>query len=755
MVQSRRRGVIDGRVAEILDDVIVRRARGELLSDEDVLAAHPEQAELLAVGLTRIRGIEATMDQTSVDEYATTITGQDMTEPARDGRQTGDRVAHYVLYQILGEGGFGSVWLAWDRKLQCHVAVKMPRRESIDVERVMREARVVAGMPRHPHVVGVLAADADGDTAYIASEYIDGVTLTDWLASGLPSQYKAAELCQKMADALEHVHAAGVVHRDLKPDNVLMDESGEPRVTDFGLAVQKADALTPEKGLVGTIPYMAPEQILTESVDARTDVYAIGVILFELLTGERPFRGNVNLLLQQIEENDPPSPRSLVDNHQISKDLESICLKCLEKPRERRYQSAGELRDDLRRFLGHAPVVARPVTVFGRLSRWCRRHPSIPLLSGTLFLAMLVMVVVAVFLLGREVDSMQTRLVETAQESLDNSAMTIQRLLDSGFRERFGYVEEAANNNQLKSVLRLANQRSSVLGEADVDVQDWIELQDGNTTRTKTDFFSWFVCNAAGDQVARLDPDSETLGRSFAYRSYFTGRPHDAESSPGIVWAAGKTEPRLSDVFLTMSGKAWVLSISAPVWDDAPQADRLLGVVGVFISIRDVLDNVVETSPRTGRPTRFAYLLYERDKSGQVRIIDHPLHSNPMATDATGRIRDEVAEATIHRDLLSDGEKRDPFELVEWTDPKLGPKLRRVVQDLFVRDWLSAPNKVVIPRSGDYPRLHVVVREARDLVVEPGQDLRRNLWLFGLATLGLAVALLLPVWLLITKRLLA
>lgn len=757
----------DDPIASILDDVLVRRASGEIVADEDVLAAHPECAAALRIGLDRLRTIGDANASAASDAHAVTMIGDvpDSTDSrmpedqALDGRAPGERIAHYVLYERLGHGGFGSVWLAWDQKLECHVAVKIPRQKFVNVHQVMREARLVAGLPRHPNIVGVLAADTDGDTPFIVSEYIDGVTLADWIATNAPNRFRAAELCRKIADALAHIHSAGVIHRDLKPDNVLINASGEPCVTDFGLAIQHIDA-NGQTELVGTIPYMSPEQVLRKPVDARSDVYAIGVILFELLTGQRPFRGNVNALVLKIPEQEPPSPRSLVDNRHICKDIESITLKCLEKTRERRYGSAADLRDDLQRFLDRTPVVARPVTPFGQLTRWCQRHPVVPLVSVTLLAGMLVLVVVAGLLLGQQVDAMQNRLQQTAQNGLQNSALTLQRLLEAGLRENFRVVADAANDSSLKEELRQARDAITT-GQTNSKVQRWFESFDTAANRNEADspqkFFSWFVCNSSGVQIFRSPHNSSTVGVKFAYRSYFSGRPRDtAEDEPGdTVWKPGD-KPRLSDVFLTRDDTAWVMAISAPIWDDRADPEdhqRLLGVVGVFLTVRDFLDNLMPMPPSARRYTRFAYLLYERDASGQARIIDHPFQSEAVAKNGH-TIRDDVANVTISMNPESAGLSPDaPFEVYKSIGPA-DSNLRSVAAQRSNQQWLSSAEQVAIPFSSNAPRLHVVVCESVRLVADPARDLRRNLIYLGLATLGLVVALLLPVWVIITRRLL-
>jgi tetratricopeptide (TPR) repeat protein len=310
-------------------------------------------------------------------------------------------MGRFELIERLGVGGFGSVWKARDRELDRTVAIKIPRQGGMtgeQQEKFFREARAAAQL-RHPNIASVHEVGRDGENVYIVSDFVRGVTLGDWLTGQKPTSREAAELCSKIADALHHAHEHGVVHRDLKPANIMIDGAGEPHLMDFGLARRDAGEITVtvDGEVLGTPAYMSPEQALGEShtADRRSDVFSLGVILFQLLTGELPFRGNARMIMHQVIHDEPPSPRKL--NANIPGDLETITLKCLEKEPARRCETARGLADDLRRFLAGEPIHARPIGRAERGARWVRRNPAISALSAAVVAALLTGMLVSAY----------------------------------------------------------------------------------------------------------------------------------------------------------------------------------------------------------------------------------------------------------------------------------------------------------------------------------------------------------------------
>jgi len=303
-----------------------------------------------------------------------------------------EQVGKFKIERELGRGGFGVVYLARDTELGRSVALKVPRPESMVTpdlrRRFVHEARITARLD-HPNIVPLLEAGEDGPIVYLASIYCAGPTLAVWSRDqkGQIPPRTAARLTMLLADAVQHAHERGILHRDIKPSNIILtgDEPElQPRLTDFGLAkfaVIEEDAkstasVTHLGGWLGSPPYMAPEQALgkPDEIGPQTDVYAIGATLYELVTGHPPFQGpTASETIRQVLDADPVRPRDL--RPWLPRDLETICLKCLEKAPSRRYSSARALADDLGRFLRGEPIMARPPGAWTRAHVWVRRHP--------------------------------------------------------------------------------------------------------------------------------------------------------------------------------------------------------------------------------------------------------------------------------------------------------------------------------------------------------------------------------------------
>jgi tetratricopeptide (TPR) repeat protein len=362
--------------------------------------APPELRPRLERGMACLQLLEEVWPRRpAVDPHATPLEKQPtaVTAPTRLGR--------FTIRREIGRGGYGVVFLAYDPPLGREVALKVPRADVLETaelrQRFYHEARAAAGLD-HPNLVPVYDAGEDNGVCYIASPYCPGITLGQWLRlqnEPIPCA-DAARLVCTLAEAVQHAHSRGIIHRDLKPANVVLQTKGSaevtldfPKITDFGLAklLSESVAQTRSGDIVGTPAYMAPEQAegKIHAVGTAADVYALGALLYEVLTGRPPFQAQTVLaMLEQVRMQEPVPPRRL--RPQLSRDLETICLKCLQKEPARRYAGAHALADDLRRFLAGEPVQARPVGGVERLGRWCRRKPALAGLSAALAAAVVV-----------------------------------------------------------------------------------------------------------------------------------------------------------------------------------------------------------------------------------------------------------------------------------------------------------------------------------------------------------------------------
>lgn len=287
----------------------------------------------------------------------------------------------YTVLGELGRGGMGVVLKARQDGLDRVVALKTIRSGELaspeEVKRFLSEANSAARLD-HPNIVPIHEIGEQGGLHYFSMGFVDGPTLQEVLADGVFSPDKAARLTQTLAEAVHYAHENGIVHRDLKPGNVLLDANGEPRITDFGLAKQTETntAMTATGQVLGTPSYMPPEQAAADNsrIGPHSDVYSLGAILYALLTGRPPFQAaSMVETLKQVVERDPVSPRQL--NPEVGRDLETVCLKCLEKEPAKRYASSAEFRDELQRLLDGRPILVRPATWLERVVKWARRKP--------------------------------------------------------------------------------------------------------------------------------------------------------------------------------------------------------------------------------------------------------------------------------------------------------------------------------------------------------------------------------------------
>ncbi len=382
-------------------ECLVRKECGDAPSMEEYRERFPHlvAADWEVDTFVRANDLDATIEARDKARVASHVAEDPQEEPPPQ------RFGNHEILGEIGRGGMGVVYRARQLAADRIVALKVVRRdllrslasgtETSALDRFQHEVQAAARL-EHENIVTVHeVGDVDGEP-YFSMQYVDGHSLDEALRPGPLPGRQAAKYIEPVARAVHEAHCAGILHRDLKPQNILVDSrTDRPLVADFGLAkLQESDEqLTQTGDIMGSPPYMSPEQAQDSStVTALSDVYALGATLYHLLTWRPPFRAATGWeTLRQVIDREPVPPRQL--NPSIDKDLETICLKCLEKEPSRRYESALELAEDLRRFLDNEPIQARPIGSLGRATRWCRRNPVVAGLMASTAVAVLVALV--------------------------------------------------------------------------------------------------------------------------------------------------------------------------------------------------------------------------------------------------------------------------------------------------------------------------------------------------------------------------
>jgi serine/threonine-protein kinase len=449
----------------------------------------------------------------------------------------------YELLELIGRGAMGVVYRARQKALGRVVALKMIRAGQFatpaELQRFVTEARAAARL-RHPGVVTIHDVGEHQGHPFFSMELVEGRSLAEVGAPLEPE--RAARLVRSIAEAVQSAHEQKIIHRDLKPSNVLLD--GErTRITDFGLArsMDVQSDLTATGEVIGTPSYMPPEQANGERADVRSDVYSMGAILYELLTGRPPFKAESFVAtLRQVVEVEPAPPRAL--NREVPRDLETICLECLAKEPHRRYASAAELGAELERFLRHEPILARPAGRVERVLKWSKRNPVVAALGAGVLGLVAAMAVAGVLL----------------REDLLESNLAMAQGVAASFElqvQKWGAPLDAdASNEALRELLRS--------GQPDDRVSAHLAALSSRTPH----FESLLLASADGVGVGRFPSRPDFVGADLSPRDYVRG-----PLASGLV--------HVSKVFPSRYDGLLKWAVSVPVHESAAPDARILGVL--------------------------------------------------------------------------------------------------------------------------------------------------------------------------------
>ena len=487
---------IDERVADLLLTWEDSVATGAALLPESLCRDCPELVGDLEREIARLRAVDLFL-------FGKTDGSAGETGPRQNDAASAARfpvLPGYELLEEIGRGGMGVVFKARQQSLGRLVAVKMLAgsrwAQPGTLARLRQEARALSRL-NHPHVVQVIDVIETGETPAIVLEFVDGLSLAKKQAGAPLAPKEAAQIALTLSHTLAAVHEQGLLHRDIKPANVLVSRTGEIKISDFGIAkeVGNADGLTMTGDVLGSPAYMAPEQMEGQHslFDVRTDVYGLGATLYEMLTGRPPFvGGTVVETLDQVREREPVAPRVLQPG--IPRDLETICLTCLEKKPSRRFATAQELADDLERHLRGEPVRSRPIGTIDRVVRWCRRRPAVSSVAGLTVAAMLV---IASLLVAHQRDLSEfNRDLTQANSDLELAAQTA--------KEHQQRAED--NERQTKDALYAADMSRAAAAWRDEDTRGLVNLLERHLPR-KEEFdrrgFEWWYLRRQANVSSR------------------------------------------------------------------------------------------------------------------------------------------------------------------------------------------------------------------------------------------------------------
>jgi hypothetical protein len=661
-------------------------------------------------------------------------------------------VPGYDLERLLGVGAYGEVWVAVERNTGRRVAIKFyAHRGGLDWTLLSREVEKLAFLFADRYVVQLIGVGWEADPPYYVMEYLEQGSLAERLQKGSLPVEQAVELFHDVAVGLVHAHGKGVLHCDLKPANVLLDQDQKPRLADFGQSRLSHEQLP----ALGTMYYMAPEQADMDAVpDARWDVYALGALFYCLLTGHPPYRG-----MHALEPIDPngalndrlaryrrlirksPLPSEHRQVRGVDRALAEIVEGCLAPNPEKRYPNVQAVLEALR--VRAARRARRPLMILGAVG------PLLLLAAVAMF---------AWWGFGEAIRQSSEGLTREALKTNRFAAEFVARTAANQLEVRCQMVEQMAAEGRLRrlagaltadSEIRKLLMQLSDPEATTIELEQWRyrcranakrqqlqdELEALVKARPRPEVSSWFLTDARGLLIANLPGDAEipTIGRNFSWRSWFNGQGKDLPDT----WRPGPTQhisdTTLSVAYLNRANRRWMVAISAPVFDQ-PSHDEFLGVVGMSIELGRFLELRGADQAQDG-DHQFPVLVDWRDGENKGVILQHPLFDRLAAQQ--GALPDRFKELR----LASGDLPRRTSRMEDYRDP-VGDDPEGAD---FGRRWLAQMEPVVM--RGQDTGWIVIVEDAYDRAVStPLANLKAELVRYGVATAAMMGLLLAGLW---------
>jgi hypothetical protein len=701
----------------LIAEFILASERGDAHDPAEWLARHPEHASDLAAFLADLGRFGSFLGLSQCPDLEVT-TDLSRAGPRAGDAEDGERFGRYELLGELGHGGMGTVHRARLTGTSLIVALKEVRLTgsgAFTAEQFRSEIETAAGL-RHPNIVPVYHVGEQEGRPFYTMALVEGGSLDRHLSRFVGHPKSASMLVAKIARAVHHAHQRRVLHRDLKPANILLDEGGEPHVADFGLAARLDESgAVAGTGAAGSLPWMAPEAVRGDTaLTTGADVWALGVILYELLTGQRPFRGQTwSVLRDTILNSEPTSPRTI--DPRVPWDLDAICRKCLAKDPDKRYESASAVALDLERWLRDEPVRARPAGRGERFARWCRRNPG--LAAGTaISFALLVAATSAALALAREQDA-------RSREAVCRGNEYAARGIAGTVLWRLGELGDAVSATAADHALKDAVSR-----------QDWDAVRTMLAQRQRTPiasdpdrpaFVTVFLLDPQGTIRAEF-PRGTVEGKNFQGRDYF-------HRTLGYADRTGRDAVHVSRVFESENDGLDKLALAVPLRPVGPGSpvwvlgatittDSSLGLESLHDGRRQTIllaarDRNPPHAPPPAAPSapEYVVLVHRGYEPGQRSV---PFRSGVLRPATAGPGEPELQLPGRGASFAPDDAFSDP--LAE-TRPEYGGK------------WLAGSAPV------GNTELMVLVEERYEDAVAPQQWFFRRflVWAIGLAAAGL------------------